>query len=57
MFSSKKNISLVEDALQETLSSKTVTDKGFSHDLIQIALQDSLLANNLTVEGIVDLFD
>lgn len=47
----KKTISLVEGALQETLSAKTVTGKGFSSDLIQIALQDSLSAETLVIIG------
>ncbi len=47
----KKNISLVEGALQEALSAKTVTGKGFSSDLIHIALQDSLSAKTLVIIG------
>ena len=48
---SKKKISLVEGALQETLSAKTVTGKGFSSALIQNALQDSLSSKTLVIIG------
>jgi hypothetical protein len=37
---SKKTTSLIEGALQETLSLKTIAGKGFSSDLMQNALQD-----------------
>ena len=47
----KKKISLVEGALQETLSAKTVTGKGFSNDLMQNALQDSLSSKTLVIIG------
>ncbi len=48
---SKKNSSLIEGALQETLSMKTITGKGFSSDLMQSALQDSLSAKTLVIIG------
>mgnify|MGYP006865036324 CR=1 FL=1 len=44
---SKKTTSLIEGALQETLSLKTIAGKGFPNDLIQTALQDSLSAKTL----------
>ncbi len=47
----KKNVSLCESTLQETLSAKNATVKGFSSDLIQIALQDSLSAKTLVIIG------
>ena len=48
---SKKVISLIKGALQETLSAKTITGKGFSSDLMQSALQDSLSAKTLVIIG------
>jgi len=48
---SKKTASLIEGALQETLSLKTFAGKGFSNDLIQNALQDSLSAKALVIIG------
>ena len=48
---SKKVTSLIKGALQETLSTNTITGKGFSSDLIQNALQDSLSAKTLVVIG------
>lgn len=47
----KKAISLIEGALQETLSAKTIINKGFSSDLMQNALQDSLSAKTLVIIG------
>jgi hypothetical protein len=47
-----KSVSLFENALQETLSMKTVTNKGFSSDLIRNALQDSLSAKTLVIIGL-----
>ncbi len=47
----KKTDSLIEGALQETLSMKTNTGKGFSSDLMQSALQDSLSAKTLVIIG------
>jgi len=47
----KKAVSLFEGALQETLSVKTVTGKGFLSDLSQTALQDSLSAKTLVIIG------
>ncbi len=48
---SKKTTSLIEGALQEALSMKTITGKGFSSDLMQNALQDSLSAKTLVIIG------
>ncbi len=48
---SKKVTSLIKCALQETLSTKTITGKGFSSDLMQNALQDSLFAKTLVIIG------
>jgi len=47
----KETVSLFEGALQETLSAKPTTGKGFSSDLIQNVLQNSLLAKTLVVIG------
>lgn len=47
----KKAGSLFEGALQEVLSTETITDKGFSSDLIQTVLQDSLSAKTLVIIG------
>ena len=47
----KKTTSLIEGALQETLSTKTTTGKGFSSDLMQNALQDSLSSKTLVIIG------
>lgn len=48
---SKKTVPLFKGALQEILSAKTVTGKGFLSDLIQTALQDSLSAKTLVIIG------
>ncbi len=48
---SKNPNSLIEGALQEILSTKTITGKGFSSDLMQTALQDSLSAKTLVIIG------
>jgi len=48
---SKDPTSLIEGTLQETLSTKTVTGKWFSSDLMQNALQDSLSAKTLVIIG------
>lgn len=48
---SKKITSLIEGALQETLSMKTIAGEGFSSDLMQDALQDSLSAKTLVIIG------
>ena len=48
---SKKTTSLIEGALQETLSAKITIGKGFLSDLMQTALQDSLSAETLVVIG------
>jgi hypothetical protein len=45
----KKSVSLIDGALQETLSVKTVTGKGFLSDLIRNVLQDSLSAKTLVI--------
>ncbi len=47
----KKTPSLSKDALQDTLSLKMVTGKGFSSVLIQNALQDSLSPETLVIIG------
>jgi len=47
----KNTTSLIEGALQETLSAKTVISKGLSNDLMQNALQDSLSAKTLVFIG------
>ena len=47
----KKAVSLFEGTLQETLSTKTTTVKGFLSDLIQNALQDSLSVKTLVIIG------
>jgi len=47
----KKAVSLFEGALQETLSAKTSTGKGFLSDLMQNALQDSLSVKTLVIIG------
>ena len=47
----KKTSPLSKDALQDTLSLKTATGKGFSSVLIQNALQDSLSAKTLVIIG------
>jgi len=46
---SKKTTSLINGALQETLSTKTTIDKGFPSDLTQTALQDPLSAKTLVI--------
>ena len=48
---SKKITSLVEGALQETLSAKITIGKGSPSDLMQTALQDSLLDKTLVIIG------
>ena len=48
---SDETTSLIEGALQETLSMKTITGKGFSSDLMQNVLQDSLSAKTLVLIG------
>ena len=48
---SKKNNSLIESALQETLSMKASVGKGFSGDLMQTALQDSLSTKTFVIIG------
>jgi hypothetical protein len=48
---SKKNTSLIKDALQETLSANSTIDKEFQSDLMQTALQDSLSAKTLVIIG------
>ena len=48
---SKKTTSLIEGALQETLSAKITIGKGFSSGLMQTTLQDSLSAKTLVVIG------
>ncbi len=47
----EKTTSLIEGALQETLSLKTIAGKGFSSDLMQTALQDSLSTKTLVIIG------
>jgi len=47
----KKTTTLIEGALQETLSLETIAGKGFLSDLMQNALQDSLSAKTLVIIG------
>ncbi len=47
----KKTTTLIEGALQETLSLETIAGKGFPSDLMQDALQDSLSAKTLVIIG------
>ena len=49
---SKKTMSLIKDALQESLSAKTTIDKGLQRDLVQTALQDII---DFTDQGTVKL--
>jgi len=46
---SKKTASLIKGALQEVLSMNTIDGKGFTNDLMQIALQDPLSAKTIVV--------
>ena len=48
---SPKTNSLIEGALQETLSMKTITGKEISSDLMQNTLQDSLSVESLVIIG------
>ena len=48
---------LVEDALQEMKTGKTIADKGSSIDLIQIPLQDLISAKTLVFVGVDTLLN
>jgi len=49
--------SLTEDALQEMKTGKSIAAKGFSIDLIQIPLQDLILAKTLVFIGVDTLLN